>query len=342
MTLVRNRFMGAILADLKFALRTLRRNPLFTSIAVLSLALGIGANTAIFTLMDQLMLRLLPIRDPSTLVMLHQEGSHMGSNSGPRMHSYPIYQDFQKKAEPFAEVICRRPVEASLSFNNQTERVDAELVSGNYFTVLGVTAAAGRLFNSTEDDQVYNGHPVVVLSHEYWATRFAGDPKVIGRKILVNNYPMTIVGVSGPGFTGMDPASSPQIRVPILMKPVMMPTQQWIQMDNRRARWVQVFARLKPDYTAPSAQAALQVLYKQIRQYEMSLPAAKDWSAYSREQFMRGTIHVDRAAAGYSQLRNNFRTALTSPLQTGHCPSAPSRYAQQQLEFLPGSRGYQR
>ena len=87
---------------------------------------------------------------------------------------------------------------------------------------------------------------MVVLSHEYWATRFAGDPKVIGRKILVNNYPMTIVGVSGPGFTGMDPASSPQIRVPILMKPMMMPAQQWIQMDNRRARWVQVFARLKP------------------------------------------------------------------------------------------------
>ena len=171
-------------------------------------------------------------------------------------------------------------------------------------------AAAGRLFNSAEDDRIYSGHPVVVLSHEYWATRFAGDPKVIGKKILVNNYPMTIVGVSGPGFTGMDPASSPQIRVPILMKPVIMPAQQWIQMDNRRARWVQVFARLKPGYTAQSAQAALQVLYTQIRQYEMSLPEAKDWSAYSREQFMKGTIHVERAAAGYSQLRNNFSTAL--------------------------------
>ncbi len=195
--------MGNLLADLKFALRTLRRSPLFTSIAILSLALGIGANTAIFTLMDQLLLRVLPIRDPGTLVMLYQEGPHMGSNSGPRMHSYPLYQDFQQKAEPLADVICRRGVEASLSVDNQTERVDAELVSGNYFTALGVKPAIGRLFNSAEDDQVYSGHPVVVLSHEYWASRFAGDPKVIGQKILVNNYPMTIVGVSGAGFTGI-------------------------------------------------------------------------------------------------------------------------------------------
>ena len=302
--------MGPLLADLKFALRTLRRSPLFTSIAILSLALGIGANTAIFTLMDQLLLRVLPIKDPGTLVMLYQEGPHMGSNSGPRMHSYPLYQDFQQKAEPLADVICRRTVEASLSVGNQTERVDAELVSGNYFTALGVKATVGRLFNSAEDDQVYSGHPTVVLSHQYWASRFAGDPKVIGQKILVNNYPMTIVGVSGAGFYGLDPARTPQIRMPILMKPIIMPSQQWIEMDNRRARWVQVFARLKPGYTPESAQAALQVLFTQIRQYEMSLPAAKDWSQYLRDQFMKGTIHVERAAAGYSQLRNNFSTAL--------------------------------
>ncbi len=227
--------MGALWADLKFALRTLRRSPLFTGIAILSLALGIGANTAIFTLMDQLMLRLLPVKDPDNLVMLYQEGPHMGSNSGQRMHSYPLYQDFQKKAETFSEIICRRPVEASISVDNQTERVDAEVVSGNYFTALGVKSAAGRLFSSAEDDQVYTGHPVVVLSYEYWITRFASDLKIVGRKVLVNNYPMTIVGVSGPGFTGMDPARSPQIRVPIQMKPIMMPTQDWIQMDNRRA-----------------------------------------------------------------------------------------------------------
>src|SRR5688572_16243567 len=196
--------MTAILPDLRFALRTLRRSPLFTSIAILSLALGIGANTAIFTLMDQLMLRMLPVKDPDSLVMLYQQGAHNGSNMGPRMHSYPIYRDFQQKAGPFSEVICRRLVETSLSVENQTERVDTELVSGNFFTALGVKPAAGRLFNSEEDDRQYMGHPVVVLSHDYWARRFAGDPKVVGMKILVNNYPMTIVGVSGPGFTGFD------------------------------------------------------------------------------------------------------------------------------------------
>ena len=297
-------------SEVKFALRTLRLNPLFATIATLSLALGIGANTAIFTLMDQLMLRMLPVKDPDRLVMLYQRGNHMGSNMGDRMHSYPLYQDFQQKAEPFAEVICRREVEASLSVDNQTERVATELVSGNFFSALGIKPAVGRVFHSEEDDRQYSGHPVVVLSHEYWATRFAGDPNVVGKKILVNNYPMTIVGVSAAGFSGLDPARSAQIRVPILMKPVLMPSQQWIYMDNRRARWVQVFARLKPGYTAESAQSALQVLYTQIRRYEMSLPAAKDWSAYSREQFMKGTIQVEKAAAGYSQLRNRFSTAL--------------------------------
>src|SRR6187200_907923 len=244
--------------DLKLAVRGLFRSPLFSIVAILSLALGIGANTAIFTLIDQILLRKLPVRAPDELVMLFQQGNHNGSNMGTRMHSYPLYQDLQQKAEPLAEVLCRRLVPASVSVDNQTERVEAEMVSGNYFTALGVKPAVGRVFNSEEDDRTYKGHPVVVLSYEYWATRFAGDPKVVGKKVLVNNYPMTIVGVSGPGFTGLDPASSPQIRVPIQMKAVMMPSQEWIRMDDYRSRWVQVFARLKPGYTAESAQAPMQ------------------------------------------------------------------------------------
>src|SRR5664279_158490 len=118
--------MTHLLADLRYALRTLKRSPLFATVAILSLALGIGANTAIFTLIDQILLRRLPIRDPEQLVMLYQRGSHNGSNMGDRMHSYPIYQDYQKKAEPFEEVICRRLVSASVSVDNQTERVQAE------------------------------------------------------------------------------------------------------------------------------------------------------------------------------------------------------------------------
>src|SRR3954471_17175687 len=176
--------MTKTIADLRYALRILRRSPLFATVAILSLAIGIGANTAIFTLIDQIVLRQLPIRDPDQLVMLFQRGSHNGSNMGGRMHSYPIYQDYQKKAEPLAEVLCRRLVPASVSVDNQTERVEAEMVSGNYFSMLGVKPAVGRVFNSQEDDQTYQGHPVVVLSHDYWVRRFARDPAVLGKKIL--------------------------------------------------------------------------------------------------------------------------------------------------------------
>lgn len=302
--------MATSLFDLRLAIRGLRRSPLFAAVAVLSLALGIGANTAIFGLIDQILLRKLPVRAPDELVMLYQDAFNMGSNSGSRMHSYPLYQDFQKRAEPLAQVLCRRLVPASLSVDNQTERVEAELVSGNYFTMLGVKPALGRVFNSREDDQVYQGHPVVVLNHGYWMRRFAGDPTVVGKKIRVNDYPMTIVGVSAAGFAGLDPSQSPQIRVPIQMKPVLMPDATWIEMDNRRARWVQVFARLKPGYTASSARGPLQGLFTQIRAYEMTLPTARDWSAYTREQFMKGRLLVADAAVGYSPLRNDFSTGL--------------------------------
>lgn len=296
--------------DVRFALRAIQRSPLFASVAILSLALGIGANTAIFTLMDQIMLRQLPVKNPEQLVMLYQTGAHNGSNMGPRMHSYPIYQDFQKKAVPLSEVLCRRLVDTSVSFHNQTERVQAELVSGNYFAMLGVKPALGRVFNPEQDDRVFRGHPVVVLSYDYWVSRFNRDSEIVGQKILVNNYPMTVVGVSAAGFSGLDPALAPQIRVPVLMEPVVIPEWSWMEPGSRRARWVQVFGRLKPGYTAESAQAPLQGLFHQIREYEMTLPEAKEWSAYMRDQFMRGAIHVEKADVGYSEIRNSFSKAL--------------------------------
>ena len=302
--------MSSTLSDLRLALRGLRRSPLFAAVAILSLALGIGANTAIFTLIDQILLRKLPVTAPEQLVMLYQQGSNMGSNTGARMHSYPLYQDLQQKAEPLAEVLCRRIAPASVSVDNQTERVEAEMVSGNYFSMLGVKPALGRVFNSQEDDQVYQGHPVVVLSYGYWVSRFARDPGVLGKKILVNDYPMNIVGVSAEGFAGLDPVQSPQIRVPVLMKPVIAPDWGWLHMDDRRARWVQVFGRLKPGYTVETAKAPVQGLFTQIRAYEATLPAAKDWSAYNREQFAKGRLLVTSAELGYSSLRNDFSTAL--------------------------------
>jgi predicted permease len=302
--------MTILVREVRHSLRAMRRNPLFASVAILSLALGIGANTAIFTLMDQLMLRKLPVRNPEQLVVLYQRGTHNGSNMGRWMHSYPIYQDYQQKAAPLSEVLCRRLISASVSVDNQTERVDAEMVSGNYFTMLGVKPALGRLFTSEEDDRVVRGHPVVTLSYRYWVNRFDGDPNVIGKKILVNNYPMTIVGVSARGFDGLDPAQGPQIRVPILMKEALMPEWSWFNAASRRARWVQVFGRLKPGYTPESARASLQGLFRQIREYEATLPEARDWSAYTRSRFLEGTIHSEKAATGYSELRNSFSKAL--------------------------------
>jgi predicted permease len=302
--------MSTVTTDLRLALRGFWRSPLFAMIAILSLALGIGANTAIFTLLDQIVLRKLPVRAPNELVMVYQNATNMGSNAGTRMNSYPLYQDLQRRAEPLEEVICRRLAEASVSIDGSTERVLAEMVSGNYFSMLGVKPAVGRVFNSQEDDQVYRGHPVAVLSYDYWVNRFGRDPNVVGRKIRVNDYPFTIVGISAAGFAGLDPSQSPQLRVPVLMQPVMLPDWTWLHMDDRGARWVQVFARLKPGYTVESAQAPLQTLYTQIRAYEMTLPRASEWSQYARDQFMKGRIVVESAARGFSGIRNDFSTAL--------------------------------
>src|SRR5947199_9562975 len=146
--------MARFLVDLRFALRNLRRSPLFTLVALASLALGIGANTAIFTLIDQLMLRLLPVAQPEQLVMIWSTGPHMGSNRGSRAASYPMYQDFQKRAQAFSYVFCRFATSLSVSFSGRTERINGELVSGNYFQALGVNPAIGRLFTPEEDDRV--------------------------------------------------------------------------------------------------------------------------------------------------------------------------------------------
>ena len=227
--------MSDISGDLRYAFRGLRRSPLFAVIAVLTLALGIGATTAIFTLIDQVVLRRLPVPDaghagadpPGRAAQRQQHGAL--DELLPHVHGLPA-EGRPRSPRSSRGATCR----ASLAVDNQTERVDAELVSGNFFTMLGVKPAVGRVFSSQEDDRVYNGHPVVVLSHDYWVNRFQGDPKVVGRKITVNNYPMTIVGVSAAGFSGLDPTASPDIRVPILMQPTLMPAMVLAQ-DGRPA-----------------------------------------------------------------------------------------------------------
>ncbi len=301
-------FLSERFSDVRHALRNLWRSPLFATVAIASLALGIGANTAIFTLIDQLMLRLLPVSHPEQLVMIWTTGPIVGSNRGDRRASYPMYQDFQQKAGAFAYVFCRFETPLSISFSGQTERVQGELVSGNFFQALGVKPVVGRVFSPEEDDRIYEGHPSAVLSYEYWKTRFDGDPNVVGRKIEVDNYPLTIVGISAAGFYGLDPSISPQIRIPIQMKPLMTPG--WDALGDRRSQWIQMFARMKPGYTLASAKASLQPLLSQTLQYELTLPEMRDTSAFMRNRFLQRQIRMEPAATGYSQTRLAYSTAL--------------------------------
>jgi len=298
--------MGNFVQDLRYAFRTLCKAPLFTSVAVLSLALGIGANTAIFTLVNQLILQLLPVRDPEQLVLLTARGSHYGSNTGGNALSYPMYQDFRDKNQVFQGMFCRFGNAFSLTYEGRTELVSGELVSGNYFPVLGVGAALGRVFNA-QDDLIQGGHPIAVLSYGYWKTRFAADPAVVGRKIVLNGYPLTIVGVSRAGFDGVEPGSSPQIRVPMMMKHELT---QFYSLNDRRGRFAQVFGRLKPGVTLEHAKAGLQPLFHQILSMEVQEKAFSRATEHTRQQFLKMWMDVLPAAKGRSGLREQFSNPL--------------------------------
>src|SRR6201984_2548198 len=184
--------MATILRDLLYSLRTLRRSPVFLAVALLSLALGIGANTAIFTLINQLILQPLPVKNPEQLVMLAGRGKHYGGNNGPDRLSYPMYQEIRDKNQVFSGMFCTYPSTVSATFQGTTELIGADFVSGNYFPVLGVGAAVGRVFTAS-DDLIQGGHPLAVLSYGYWRGRFGADPRLVGRKSEENGgiFPIT-------------------------------------------------------------------------------------------------------------------------------------------------------
>ena len=296
--------------DVRYGVRQLRRNPLFTTVAIATLAIGIGANTAVFTLLDQLVLRLLPVQDPSRLVMIWPEGPNFGNNNGNRVVSYPFCSDL-RKSPALESVMCAYNTWETISIDGSSESLNTELVSGNYFDTLGVKPAVGRVFHSTLDDQVYSGHPSIVLSYQFWQKRFGGDPRVVGKKVLVNNYPMEIVGVSAAGFAGVDPARSPHVRIPLLMLPVLPIDGE--SLTSRRTQWLHSFARLAPGFTAESAQAALQPLFHESLETESTDtqdPPFSKVSPYDRALFFKRTLSVETAATGYSDMRGMFSTAL--------------------------------
>ena len=172
--------MATIVQDLRYALRTLIKAPAFTTVVVATLALGIGANTAIFSLMDQVLLRALPVQQPEELVVLDAPGPNQGRQEGPHTFSYPMYRDFRDRNEVFSGVVARYPVALTMLDDNRSERVRGELVSGNYFQVLGLQASHGRLLHPADEGSP-GGSPLAVLSHGFWTRRFGANPGVVGR-----------------------------------------------------------------------------------------------------------------------------------------------------------------
>jgi predicted permease len=299
--------MSTLWNDVRYAMRGFRRTPLFTAIAVLSLAFGIGANTAIFSLIDQVLLRLLPVKQPEQLVLLSMKGMHYGSNWGGNAISYPMYKDFQDNNQVFSGMFCRFPMETGLGFGNRTERVDAELVSGSYFPVLGVMAAAGRLF-TPDDDRLPGGHPLAVLSYGFWQTRFAGATSIIGKTVVVNGRNLTVIGVAQRGFDGVELGHTSKVFIPVMMKAQMTP--YWDGMKDRRQRWVNAFGRLKPGVSATQAYAALQPFMHSMLEMEVKEAAFRNAADYTRREFLKNTIEVLPGSQGRSYVRQKLGTPL--------------------------------
>ncbi len=291
--------------DARCAMRSLARRPGFTVTAVLSLAIGIGASAATFSLVDQVLFRLLPVKEPERLVLVDWVGPQFADGRGSgNLLSYPLCRDLQDQQAFFEGVFCRHPTTVNLADGNESRPVAAEIVSGTYFPVLGVRPALGRLLDSSDD--VHPGaHPVVVLAYDYWRTEFGGAPDVVGRTIRINNHPMTIVGVADPAFRGVDLGEVPALWMPTMMKRQAMPEWSREPLD-RRARWMHVFGRLAPGVTADAAKAGLQPWFTQMLHSEMALDGFPQISESQRDAFVASTIEVMPAAHGRSNLRNSL------------------------------------
>lgn len=305
---LRSMYMTSLWADVKYAFRALRKTPMFTSVAILSLALGIGANTAIFSLVDQILLRLLPVKNPEELVLFTMRGQHYGSNQGANSISYPMYRDFQDHNEVFSEMFARSSFGASFRVDSGTDRVQADMVSGTYFPVIGVGAALGRTF-TPDDDRTPSGHPIVVLSYSFWDSYFGKDPHVIGKKVLVNNVAMNIIGVSQQGFDGVELGSATQIFLPLAMQPEMNPLAKE-RLKDRRNRWVNAFGRLKPGVSREQAQASLQPFMHSMLEMEVKEPAFRNASDIVRQEFLKCWMELLPGSQGRSGVRQQLRAPL--------------------------------
>src|SRR5580704_1696180 len=244
--------------EFRYACRRLGRSPVFTAIAVASLALGIGANSAIFNLIHAAILDTVPVRDIGKLYWLRVNYPREASA---RCFSYPFYEQMRTVAG-FEDLLCSFPVSISLSGVGIAERVSGSLVSGNYFQLLGVGAHIGRLITPA-DDRVRGGHPVAVVSFNFWKGRFGGDPGIVGKDILLDGHRFTVIGVLQPGYEGLETGERQAVYAPMMMKALLTPG--WDALDRPEANWLWIVGRLKPGVTREQAGAMADAMYHGVR-----------------------------------------------------------------------------
>ena len=302
-----------LLRDVRFAVRGLFRNPGLTTVAILTLALAIGANSTIFSLMSQALLRALPVRDPQQLVVLSYAGSHEGhthsdgGNTPGHRHefSYPMYRDLRDKNDVLSGLLATSRADAGVTWNNRAEAVTAEEVSGNYFDVLGLSPAVGRLLNSA-DETADGANPVVVLNFDYWRTHL-GEAPVVGRTLLVNGSQFTIVGVAPPGFRSVVWGSNSDIYVPITMQRTIEP--EWNYLPDHKDYWIHLVGRIKTGVSREQASASINALFHGLREQEFA--GLKDQSAKARKEFVDAShVNLEPGAGGFSPIRGDVRTPL--------------------------------
>jgi predicted permease len=300
--------MTSALADARYALRSWAKSPGFTLIAVASIGLGIGVTTAIFTLVDQVLLRRLPVKSPDELVQVTFEGSRYGSNWGDGSElSYPMYTALRDQNQVFSGMFSRFGFEFQVGESVQPERVAGELVSGSYFPVLGVRPALGRLL-AEDDDRVPGGHPVAVLSHAFWTSRFGAEPEAVGRSLVVNGRTYAIVGVTEPGFEGIELGRQTQVFVPLSMKAEVTPG--WNALDERLRRWIRVFGRLRPGVTPEQARASLEPIFRAQVELDLADREFANAAPIARQRYQENRLTLLPGAHG----RSNFRRSMTTPL----------------------------
>ncbi|OLB82190.1 MAG: hypothetical protein AUI12_19555 [Acidobacteria bacterium 13_2_20CM_2_57_6] len=302
--------MQTLWQDVRYGLRMLGKNPGFTLIAILTLALGIGANTAIFSLLNQVLLRRLPVRNPGELVVLKSPGPKRGhvwsDGDDSEVFSYPLYKGLAKNTAVLDGVFARYQFAASIASHGQTERGSGELVTGNYFDVLGVRPTLGRVLSPADDD-VQGAHPVVVLSHSYWMRHFGGNAGVLNQAILVNNTEMTIVGVAQAGFSGIQVGQTPDIFVPLTMKGQMTPIRNGL--DDWNDSFLAVLARRKPGVSMEQAQAGINVDYPGLLEQQAAMLKFRKGGKDEKE-FLIKKIVLSPGAQGRTTVQRDSGPAL--------------------------------